>query len=254
MRFFALLMITLFFVIGVAMTAPAQELSSSLYSTGDEFFADPFADEMGEVAGPPAPGVQTDDRTLSPAIAAKSFMSVSAPEPRSFAVHDLISIVIREDTQTTFSSSLETEKESEWTGEVAEFPRFNLNDLLDLTVVPNTFPNGTIKLDVSADSSFEGEGDYENRQSMTARVQATIIDVKPNGNVVIEARKSVRSDDEHYTLVATGICRVDDITIDNSVLSTQIADLFIDKQHDGHLKKAADKGLLTEIMDFIFPW
>lgn len=239
---------------GVAGNALGQELSSSLYSTGDEFFADPFADEMLTEGVVPAPGMQTDDRTLSPAIAATSFMAVTAPEPRTFAVNDLITIIVREDTQTTFSSSLETEKASEWTGEIAEFPRFNLNDLLDLTIVPNTFPNGTVKVDVSADSEFEGEGDYENSQSMTARIQATIIDVKPNGNVVLEARKTIRSDDEQYTLVATGICRVDDITVDNTVLSTEIADLFIDKQHEGHLKKAADKGLLTEIMDFIFPW
>ncbi|MEO0515082.1 MAG: flagellar basal body L-ring protein FlgH [Planctomycetota bacterium] len=254
MRLFVLFIISLFLILGLTSQASGQELSSSLYSTGDEFFADPFAQELGVTDGPPAPGMQTDDRTLSPAIASKSFMAVSAPEPRRFAIYDLVTIIIREDTQTTFSSSLETEKESEWTGEIAEFPRFNLSDLLDLQVVPNTFPNGTVKLDVSADSSFEGEGDYANKQSMTARIQATIIDVKPNGNVVIEARKSVRSDDEHYTLVATGICRVDDIGVDNSVLSTQIADLFIDKQHDGHLKKAADKGFLTEVMDFLFPW
>ncbi|MEM1028047.1 MAG: flagellar basal body L-ring protein FlgH [Planctomycetota bacterium] len=234
--------------------ASAQELSSSLYITGDELFADPFIDEFEVMDGPPVPGTQTDEGKLSPAIAARSLMAVELPEPRTFAVHDLVTIIIREDTQTTFSSSLETEKESEWTGEIAEFPRFNLSDLLDLTLTPNTFPDGTVKLDVSADSSFEGDGDYQNSQSMTARIQATIIDIKPNGNVVVEARKSVRSDDEHYTLVATGICRVDDITVDNTVLSTEIADLFIDKQHEGHLKKSADKGLLTEVMDFLFPW
>lgn len=238
----------------VATSVAAQELSSSLYSTGDEFFADPFAAELGGGDGSAAPGMQTDGRSLSPAIASSSFMAVSAPEPRRFAIHDLVSIIIREDTQTTFSSSLETEKESEFIGEIAEFPRLNLSDLLDFSVVPNTFPNGRVELDVSGESTFEGEGDYANRQSMTARVQAKIIDVKPNGNIVIEARKSVRSDDEHYTLVATGVCRVDDIGADNSVLSNQIADLFIDKQHEGHLKKAADKGFLTEVMDFLFPW
>ena len=244
MRFFVLSMISTLVSLGMANQALAQELSSSLYITGDELFADPFVDEFEVMDGPPVPGTQTDERKLSPAIAARSLMAVELPEPRAFAVHDLVTIIIREDTQTTFSSSLE----------IAEFPRFNLSDLLDLTLTPNTFPDGTVQLDVSADSSFEGEGDYENRQSMTARIQATIIDIKPNGNVVVEARKSVRSDDEHYTLVATGICRVDDITVDNTVLSTEIADLFIDKQHEGHLKKSADKGLLTEVMDFLFPW
>ncbi|MEM9883381.1 MAG: flagellar basal body L-ring protein FlgH [Planctomycetota bacterium] len=234
--------------------AAGQELSSSLFATGDEYFADPFA--AGRAVEPEVaqPGRQTDRRMLSPAVAEASFMAVAAPEPRLFAVYDLLTIIIREDTQTRFSSSLETEKEGEWTGEIAELPRLTLSDLIDFKIVPNTFPDGTVKLDIQTGREFEGEGDYENQQSMTARIQATIIDIKPNGNVVLEARKSVRSDDEHYTLVATGTCRVDDITADNTVLSTQLADLYIDKQHTGHLKKAADKGLLTEIVDFVFPW
>jgi len=254
MRFSLFFVITSLLLPSLAEEAGAQEISSSLYATGDESFADPFANEVVDPMALPSPGAQSDNRTLSPAIASSSFMAVTAPEPRVFAVHDLLTIVIRENTKTTFKSSLETEKESTWTGEIAEFPRFNLSDLIDLSLAPNTFPDGRVKLDVTADSEFEGEGDYANTQTMTTRIQATIIDVKPNGNIVVEARKSVRSDDEHYTLVATGTCRVDDITADNTVLSTQIADLFIDKQHEGHLKKAADKGLLTEVMDFLFPW
>jgi flagellar L-ring protein precursor FlgH len=240
--------------LGVAIPTAAQELSSSLYTSGDELFGDPFAAEFNRDLDPVQPGLQTDDRTLSPAVAAASFMAVTAPEPRLFAIHDLITIVIREDTQTRFSSSLETEKESQFTGELAELPRLTLTDLIDFQIKPNTFPDGTLKLDLTAGSEFEGEGGYENQQTMTGRVQATIIDIKPNGNVVLEARKSVRSDKEHYTLIATGTCRVDDITATNSVLSSQLANLVIDKQHTGHLRKAADKGLLTEVFDFLFPW
>ena len=87
---------------------------------------------------------------------------------------------------------------------------------------------------------------------MTARIQARVIDIKPNGTLVIEARKSVTSDHEHYTLVATGTCRVDDITVDNTILSSQLADLFIDKQHHGTLKRASEKGLFTNLLDAIF--
>ena len=237
-----------------AAAAVSQELSSSLYSTGNEYFADPFADEIGVRPTGPQPGRQTDNRRLSPAVAAASFMAVTAPEPRTFGVHDLITIVIREDTRTDFKSSLETEKESKYEAKVTEFPRLSLSDLLDAQLRPNTFADGRVALDLEGGNEFKGEGDYSNAQSMTGRIQAEIIDVKPNGNVVLEARKSVQSDDEHYTLVATGTCRVDDITTDNTVLSTQLSDLFIDKQHNGHLKRAADKGLLTQVLDVLFPW
>lgn len=251
-----LLMIALMLllILGLTQEAGSQELSSSLYSTGGEYFGDPFAADRLQLSGVPAPGRQIDGRRLSNAIAARSFAAVSAPEPRTFAVHDLLTVIIREDMQTKFASSLETTKESTFTGEVAEFPRLSLSDLIDFQLQPNTFPNGTLKLNVKGKNEFEGDGDYSNKQSMTGRLQATIIDIKPNGNVVIEARKSVQSDKERYNLVATGTCRVDDITGDNTILSSQLADLFIDKQHQGFVKKAADKGVLTQVLDFLFPW
>lgn len=252
MRIVLFVILSILFLVGLSSAASGQEISSSLYNTGDELFGDPFANEMTTAV--PQPGQQTDDRQLSPAIGAASFMAIEAPAPLTFGLQDLVTIIIREDTQTVFSATLETEKESEWTGEIAEFPKFQLSDLLEASIRPNTFPEGTVQLDVSADSEFAGEGGYNNQQTMSARLQARIIDIKPNGNIVLEARKSIRSDDEHYTLVATGICRADDITATNTILSTQLADLFIDKQHDGHLKKSADKGLLTEVMDFLFPW
>ncbi|MEO1236304.1 MAG: flagellar basal body L-ring protein FlgH [Planctomycetota bacterium] len=242
-------------LLGFGSTARAfgQELSSSLYNTGGALFADPFAEAIPDPAAA-VPGTQTDQRLLSPALAAASFSAVAAPAPRTFAVHDMVTIIVREETQTSFTATLETEKESIFEGEIAEFPRLTLSDLVDFQIVPNTFPDGIVAVDVTGGSEFEGEGDYENQQTLIARLQATIIDVKPNGSVVLEARKSIRSDEEHYTLVATGICRVDDITPDNHILSTQIADLYIDKQHEGHLKNASDKGFLTEVIDFLFPW
>jgi flagellar L-ring protein precursor FlgH len=229
----------------------AQELSSSLFLTGGSAYADPFYEEVDPFA-PPVPGTQTDNRRLSPAIAATSFMAVQAPEPRTFGVHDLVTIIIREEMSTDFTASLETEKSTEFAGEIAEFPRITLGDLIEGQIAPNTFPDGTLQLDISLENEFEGEGDYSNRQTMIGRVQARVIDVKPNGTLVIEARKSVTSDREHYTLVATGTCRVDDITIDNTILSSQLADLYLEKQHSGNLKRAADKGLITNFFDFFF--
>ncbi len=234
--------------LGAAAPLSGQELSSSLYATGGEVFADPFAH-----AATQNPGQQSDTGKLSPAIVASSFAAVPAPKPKTFAVHDLVSVIIREETSTAFSSSLETEKESVFEGELAEFPRLNLSDLLDGTVQPGRFAAGSIELDAEATREFTGEGDYSNRQVMTARIQASIIDIKPNGTVVLEARKSVRSDQEAYTLVAVGVCRVDDITADNTILSTQLADLFVEKQHEGYLKKAAEKGFLTKLFDFLLP-
>jgi flagellar L-ring protein precursor FlgH len=105
---------------------------------------------------------------------------------------------------------------------------------------------------VSSENEFEGEGDYSRSESMSGRITARIIDVKPNGTLVLEARKQVASDDESFEIVVTGTCRAEDITADNTVLSTELYDLQLSKQHDGELRSATDKGVFTKLLDFLF--
>ena len=210
-------------------------------------------DELRATAGSAEGGLgaQTNRRLLSPSIEAQSLYAVSQPEPETFAVHDLITIVIRESLSTDFQSEIETEKSTSVTGNIADFPRLQLSDLLRGQVRGNE-ESPDVRLDVSYDREFEGEGDYARRESMTARLTARVIDVKPNGTLVLEARKRIEADDESVLLVATGVARVDDILADNTVLSSNLYDLHISKQHTGELRRATKKGLLTRALDLIF--
>jgi flagellar L-ring protein precursor FlgH len=198
-----------------------------------------------------APGMQTDQRRLSPSLAAFSHTAVRRPAPRTYTLQDLVTIVIREDLSAGFEAEIEAEKESEWKGGIRDFPRIKLSDLID-TQINGSDVDPDITLDVSNERSFEGEGSYERKESMSARLTARIIDVKPNGTIVLEARKHLQSDDETVTLVVTGTCRVDDITLDNTVLSSQLYDLHVSKDHQGELRKSTKKGPLTKLMDTIF--
>ncbi|MEM7577221.1 MAG: flagellar basal body L-ring protein FlgH [Planctomycetota bacterium] len=197
------------------------------------------------------PGQQSDLRRLSPSVSEFSYFAVSRPAPQTYAIHDLVTIVIREDTSIDFESELEAEKESETSGGIRDLPKLNLSDLLDLQISGSDV-DPDILLDVEYDRSFSGEGEYSRRESMSARVQARIIDVKPNGTVVLEARKHIASDGESATMVATGIARVDDINANNEVLSSQLYDLHVVKHGQGELRKATKKGPLTKLLDVIF--
>jgi flagellar L-ring protein precursor FlgH len=189
---------------------------------------------------------------LAPAVQRSSFAAVQMPERRQFAVHDLVTIIIRESNETDFQSEIETEKSSEHSGEIAEFPRLTLSDLADLQLRPSELEDGAPSLDVSMEREFEGEGDYSRSEEMSGRITARIIDVKPNGTLVLEARKFVESDDESYQIRLTGTCRAEDITADNTVLSTELYDLHLSKQHGGELRNATKKGLFTKILDVLF--
>jgi flagellar L-ring protein precursor FlgH len=221
------------------VTLPVAGQSSSLYV---------------QQAPAPAPQAKPDgtvDR-LSPRIASVSYAAVRMPEPKRFAINDLISIIIRESSTNDSSSSLETNKETTLDGEISSFPNLNLKDLLNFQLTPSEMKKGSPKVGIDMSKEFEGDGKAMRRDSVSDRVTARIIDVKPNGNLVLEARKFVRTDKEELQLVLSGTCRSTDVSADNAVLSTQLFDLHLDKQSKGELRDAAKKGLLTKFFEGLF--
>ena len=50
----------------------------------------------------------------------------------------------------------------------------------------------------------------------------------------------------------TGICRPEDVSPANTILSNQIHDLEVEKIHKGELKKANEKGIISKFLDFLF--
>ena len=190
------------------------------------------------------------ENTLSPAIAANSFTAVEVPEPRSYSENDLVTVIIRESFKTDLKASLDTEKEMELEGEVTDF--IELDKLLDLVLEQDNFSGGAPTVGVSAGNEWNGEGEYSREESMTGRMTARIADVKPNGTMVLEARQSVIHDKEELTIVLTGTCRAADITADNTVLSTELYDLRLSKQHQGELKKTTRKGVITKFLEGLF--
>ena len=243
--------------------APALALIAVLAGNGGQAAAQSSSlyiqpERQVQVAGPGHglnPGALHDRRRqsrLSPAIAQASFTAVRVPEPRSFAVHDLVTIIIRESTDTSFRASLETERSVRYSGEISDFPRLTPRDLLNFSLRPSSMDQGNPRLGVNYRSDFEGEGDYRRRDSITGRITARVIDVKPNGTLVLEARKYIESDNETLDMVLTGTARVEDIAVDNTVLSSQLFDLRLAKQHTGELRRSTRKGLFTRILDTIF--
>ncbi|MEX0887376.1 MAG: flagellar basal body L-ring protein FlgH [Phycisphaeraceae bacterium] len=232
-------------LIGVIPGDRAGAQSSSLYLQGQQ--AAPPAQQPSDAEAPGRPLAE-----LQPSLAQLSFAAVSVPEPRRLGRHDLVTVIIRESLETDFSSSLQTSRDVEFDGEVTEFPRFQLRELLNAQINPNDFEQGRPRVGVEYGQSFDGDGDYRREESITGRITARVIDVKPNGTVVLEARKYLEADDETLDLVLTGTARAEDITADNTILSTQLYDLRLSKEHTGELRRSSRKGIFTRILETIF--
>lgn len=239
------LLLTIFYV-GMLHGYEATGQSSSLYATSDEQVDSVAAQRYHQPLDRTRrllPDVHPDVPRLS------AYVSVR-PEPREFMLNDLVTIVVRESFESEMDSEKSTEKASELSGGITQFPRLTIKDLLDLQVPQGKAAEALVEL--GFERSHEGSGEYERTESMTGRVRARIIDIKPNGLLVLEARRTIINDGEQSVLVATGNCMPEDISADNTVVSTQLENLFIDKQHSGELRGAGEKGWLTKLFDAVF--
>jgi flagellar L-ring protein precursor FlgH len=178
-----------------------------------------------------------------------SLISAPPPEPRTILKHDIVHIVVSESTRVKSEHDKNTDKDASISAEVTTFPelleflefRFKAGDDRDLP-----------KVGASADREYDAEGEYERKDSITARIAATVLEVKPNGTILLEARQRIDTDGEIQTMVLSGFCREEDVSAANTVFSYQLADLRLVRQTEGDLRRNADKGIITKIFEAIF--
>ncbi len=174
---------------------------------------------------------------------------IAAPEARIIKKHDIITIIIDENSSQTSSQSLNTKKESRSQASIDAL--VDLMQLLELRVRSGDTID-TDLIDLTNKRRFKGEGDYERSDRFSARITAKVLEVKPNGTLVLEATKRIAKDEEISVLVLSGLAREEDVTAQNTILSSQLADLNIILENEGSLKDVAEKGLITRVLDSIF--
>jgi len=178
-----------------------------------------------------------------------SLVAVRPPEPREFLKHDLVTIVIRESSRVQREQTLETEKDHNLEVELIKLQA--LQQFLELRG-PDATDNSIAQPVFGTTSEFEGEGEYERNDDVTARVTARVLEVKPNGTLLLEARTSVRTDEEVQTITLSGFCRTEDVTEANTIQSSELYDLRLDVQHDGQIRESTKKGLIPRVFETIF--
>ena len=178
-----------------------------------------------------------------------SLFAVEVKPPKEFKQHDLITIIVRQQKKFEADSESENKKDYEIKSELEAFFK-----PIDGGLGATTFYRGKPNVDYKFGSKLKGEGDQKREDSFTTRLTGEIVDVKPNGNLVISANSRVGHDEEVAEVVLTGVCRGVDVTPDNTVLSTQLADLQVTVKNSGAIKDAATRGWLTRFLDTVKPF
>jgi flagellar L-ring protein precursor FlgH len=183
-------------------------------------------------------------------IAAISVFAVPKQQPKMIKAHDLITIIIREESEVSSQGTSDLKRQSDLSAQANQFVRLNLNNF----ALENSIAGAAPSISLSGSRNFKGEATVDRTDSVIARITAEVLDVKPNGTMVLQARKKIKTDEEEQTLLLSGVCRVEDLTPDNTVLSTQLFDLEFTKINKGQVRNTTKTGGLAKLLDFLNPF
>lgn len=106
----------------------------------------------------------------------------------------------------------------------------------------------------SITNDFNGTGETSRDESMTASITARVVDVTSNGNLFIRGTREVRVNNENQYITLTGLVRPEDISPDNTVLSSYIADARISYTGSGSVSDKQRPGWLMRAADYVWPF
>jgi len=106
----------------------------------------------------------------------------------------------------------------------------------------------------SITNSFDGSGETSRNESMTASITARVVDVMPNGNLFIQGVREIKVNNEEQFITLSGLIRPVDISPDNTVLSSYIADAKISYSGRGVVSDKQRPGWLMRAIDFVWPF
>lgn len=170
-------------------------------------------------------------------------------EPTPVQLRDIVTVIINQ--QSVVISDGEIDRKKKAHGDLI------LKDwifLKGLSAFPNKMASGDPHIRGEVDNKMRSESSLQTRDSMKFRLACEVVDIRPNGNLVIEGRASVRNNEEVWEYALTGEIRPKDILPNNTIQSDSIANLRIDKREMGHVRDGYRRGWALRWLDNYQPF
>ena len=165
---------------------------------------------------------------------------------RAQTIGDIVFIIVNERTSTSSEAKTDGSKEISLQGGLRVEGFFD--SLLGFPSAIEPLKN----LDIDPSEEFKASGKTSNKGSFTTTITATVIDILPNGNFVIEGKRSITINDDTEEMVLRGTIRPTDISANNTVSSLMMADVDMTYTGRGQIAERQKAGLFTELFNFLF--
>lgn len=179
-------------------------------------------------------------------------------DPKARRLNDLVTIKVIENISGTNDAQTNTSRDSQANYGIDSLFGMNLDfNLQNAFLLKDFYKSGNTFAPVTkgnAKSEFKGKGDTQRSGKLVGTITAKVIEVLPNGNLVIESRKEIVINNEKQILSVKGIIRPEDVEADNTIFSYKVADAQIYYSGEGVIGEKQRPGWLARFLDTIWPF
>ena len=175
-------------------------------------------------------------------------------DSRARRVGDIVVVKLVENTKAQNKAETSSSKKSSNDYQVtAMFNRGHAGFIPFMPIGPQPSV-GLPVLDTDSASGITASGKTKRENYVTTSLATRVLRVLPGGLMEIEGAREIRVNEETEYMVVRGMIRSKDVSADNSVLSTQIADASIEYYGKGVLADKQKPGWFTRLMDNVWPF
>ena len=225
---------------GRATLLPVASIAALVFVAGCAPF--PKVEVREPTTARPAPPQRTVQ--LNGAIYQQAAFRPLFEDNRARFVGDILTININENLSATQEKKSSTSK----TGTVtAANPDVKLP-------IGGSFGANVISVNGASTNTFDGKGSTNSTNAFTGTITVTVIDVLPNGNLVVSGEKQIGNNRQVETVRFSGVVNPLNLVNNNTVSSTQVADARIEMRGQGQVDEAQVMGWLARFFLTFLPF
>lgn len=175
------------------------------------------------------------------------------PRSKPFKKHDHLVIQVVERARSAVSGDMKNDRRSRWETDFNSFVNFDLTGRDPGARIRPMDLTGRPSIDIDARYRQDNLARTTRQFDLTMNITAEIVEVRPNGNVVIQAIRRRTVDSEMETITLSGEVAQDGI-VNGVVRSERIVNLNLSYQGTGGVGDSLQQGILGWLLNKLWPF
>ncbi|MEM8744584.1 MAG: flagellar basal body L-ring protein FlgH [Pseudomonadota bacterium] len=171
-------------------------------------------------------------------------------DQRARRVGDILTVIVEITDKAELENSTNRGRDNE---ENASIPKLGgWEDLLKKVLPKDVDLNDFVR--ATSDSKSDGDGAIDREETITTKIAGVVTQVLPNGNMVIEGRQEIRVNFEMRELIVAGVVRPEDITSENTIPISKIAEARVSYGGRGQITDVQQPRYGQQFLDIVLPF